>query len=113
MSRQERRPRLAPGRAGEAVYASVVVPTLGRPGRLRRTLASVLAQDMTDWELIVVDDGDGEGAAAASSLGEPRIVTCRSAGVGQVDARTTGIARARGEVICWLDDDDWWEDPAT
>jgi glycosyltransferase involved in cell wall biosynthesis len=29
-----------------------------------------------------------------------------------VDARNTAITLARGELICWLDDDDWWEDPA-
>ncbi len=65
---------------------------------------------MRDWEAIVVDDGDGAGVHAAQALGDPRIRGCLSEGAGQVDARTTGIAHARGTVICWLDDDDWWQD---
>jgi 4a-hydroxytetrahydrobiopterin dehydratase len=101
--RPERRARARP-------FASIITPTLGRPASLRRSLASVQAQDMTEWEVIVVDDGDGEGVAAAEALGDPRIRACRSSGVGQVDARNAAIALARGAFVCWLDDDDWWQD---
>lgn len=93
------------------VFASIITPTIGRLASLQRTIASVQAQDLADWELLVVDDGDGSGAEAASALGDPRVHGLRSAGTGQVDARNSGIARARGELICWLDDDDWWADP--
>jgi glycosyltransferase involved in cell wall biosynthesis len=77
---------------------------------LRRALASVRAQRGARWEAIVVDDGDGEGIDLVASLGDPRIVALPSAGTGQVDARTTAIGRARGSFVCWLDDDDWWDD---
>lgn len=91
--------------------ASVIVPTRGRPERLRRALESLLAQADRDWEAVVADDGDGEGAAAAQALGDPRIRALPSRGSGQVDARATALGAARGEVVCWLDDDDWWDDP--
>jgi pterin-4a-carbinolamine dehydratase len=90
--------------------ASVIVPTWKRPQLLRRALASLVAQTETDWEAVVVDDGAGEGIEEARRLGDPRIVAVPSNGSGQVDARLTGIERARGEVLCWLDDDDWWDD---
>jgi pterin-4a-carbinolamine dehydratase len=93
------------------VLASVVVPTFHRPAALGRALASLLAQDDGDWEAIVVDDGDGEGIAVAEAVGDPRIAAVPSPGSGQADARIAGIARARGELLCWLDDDDWWDDP--
>jgi pterin-4a-carbinolamine dehydratase len=93
------------------VLASVITPTKERPAELSRALRSLLAQDAVDWEAIVVDDGDGDGVAAASAFGDERIVTIRSPGSGQADARNAGIARARGELVCWLDDDDWWDDP--
>jgi pterin-4a-carbinolamine dehydratase len=96
---------------GNEVFASIITPTFGRPEALGRALASVCAQDMPSWELIVVDDGEGEGLEVATAFGDPRIRACRNAGRGQVDARTTGIACARGSVVCWLDDDDWWSDP--
>jgi pterin-4a-carbinolamine dehydratase len=90
---------------------SVVVPTRGRPRELARALASLVAQDDSDWEAIVVDDGDGEGIEAAAALADPRIAAIPCPGRGLVDARSAGIERARGEVVCWLDDDDWWDDP--
>jgi pterin-4a-carbinolamine dehydratase len=90
---------------------SIITPTLGRESSLRRTLASVQAQDLAEWELLVIDDGDGRGAALAAADGDPRIRGVRSAGTGQVDARNTGLANAQGQIVCWLDDDDWWDDP--
>jgi pterin-4a-carbinolamine dehydratase len=93
------------------VLASVIVPTRGRPAKLQRALASLVAQDLPDWDAIVVDDGEGEGLEAAAALGDPRIVAVANAGQGVADARLTAIERARGELLCWLDDDDWWDDP--
>jgi pterin-4a-carbinolamine dehydratase len=93
------------------VLASVIIPTCRRAGLLGRALRSVLAPDRPDWEAIVVDDGAGEGIEAAGALGDSRIAAVPNDGEGQVDARTTALARARGELVCWLDDDDWWDDP--
>jgi pterin-4a-carbinolamine dehydratase len=98
------------GRA-DAVFASIITPTRGRPAALERTLRSLQAQDSPDWEALVVDDGDGEGVELAASLGDPRIRATRATGTGQVDARNAGIVLAAGEMVCWLDDDDWWDDP--
>jgi pterin-4a-carbinolamine dehydratase len=93
------------------VLASVVLPTRNRPERLRRALAGLVAQRVTDWEAIVVDDGEGEGIEAVARLGDPRVAALPSQGRGQVDARATGFERAQGDILCWLDDDDWWDDP--
>jgi pterin-4a-carbinolamine dehydratase len=93
------------------VLASIVIPTRNRPERVQRALASVIAQVRDDWEAIVVDDGDGEGIDAAHSFADLRITAVPNEGEGQVDARSTAIARAAGEIVCWLDDDDWWDDP--
>jgi glycosyltransferase involved in cell wall biosynthesis len=92
-------------------FASVITPTLGRP-ELERMLASLRAQELEDWEALVVDDGDGSGIELVKRFGERRVTAVPSPGTGQVDARNAAITRARGEMICWLDDDDWWEDPA-
>jgi len=93
------------------VLASVIVPTKGRPEKLARALASLQRQDDPDWEAVVGDDGAGEGIEVVERLGDPRVRGVPSAGTGQVDARSTGIEHARGELVCWLDDDDWWDDP--
>jgi glycosyltransferase involved in cell wall biosynthesis len=89
---------------------SVVTPTRDRPHLLRRALEHLLAQSVRDWEALVIDDGDGSGSRLAASFGDERVRTAANAGAGQVDARNTALALARGRLVCWLDDDDWWED---
>jgi glycosyltransferase involved in cell wall biosynthesis len=52
---------------------SVVIPTHG--GRFLATVASVVAQTVSDWELVIVDDGSTDGTAevaAALAAGDPR-----------------------------------------
>lgn len=94
----------------ELPFASVVVPTFQRPDELKHALQSVLAQKESSWEALVIDDGQGEGIAVAEALGDIRIRALPNSGRGQVDARNTAIVMARGEYLCWLDDDDWWQD---
>lgn len=93
------------------MLVSVITPTKNRRVELGRALRSLVAQDSSDWEAIVIDDGQGEGIAVADAFGDRRIVAIANPGSGQVDARNAGIARARGDLLCWLDDDDWWDDP--
>ena len=45
------------------MFCSTIIPTIGRD-TLRRTVCSVLDQTLTDWELILVDDGTTDGATA-------------------------------------------------
>jgi glycosyltransferase involved in cell wall biosynthesis len=92
------------------VLISIVIPTAGRPDLLARALSSLGRQRWSDWEALVVDDGDGRGALAASRSGDGRVRGIMNPGRGQVDARNAGIVVATGDVVCWLDDDDWLED---
>lgn len=89
---------------------SIVVPTYNRPALLARALASVRAQDLSGWEALVVDDGDGGGQELARSLEDPRVRGLRSHEAGQAIARALAVEAARGQTIALLDDDDWWED---
>ena len=90
---------------------SLITPTRGRAGLLRRTLQSLHTQTLSDWEIIVVDDGDGAGLAVAASLDDARIRAVPNPGSGQVDARNAGLNLARADLIQLLDDDDRWCDP--
>ena len=91
---------------------SLITPTRGRPELLARTIAGLQRQSLRAWELLVVDDGDGSGMAAALGIGDARIRTFRNPGSGQVEARNAAVAQARGAVIHLLDDDDRWSDEA-
>ena len=93
-------------------FASVITPTRGRP-ELERTLAKPAAQELADWEAVVVDDGDGEGVELPRGV-RRRADRARArprAGAGRRAQRRRSTC-ARGDLVCWLDDDDWWEDPA-
>lgn len=90
---------------------SVIIPTFNRPALLLRALRSLQAQLYSDWEAVVVDDGDGSGILVAHQLRDPRMVGVRNQGRGQVDARNTGLAQAQGAFIALLDDDDWLLEP--
>jgi glycosyltransferase involved in cell wall biosynthesis len=89
---------------------SVVIPTYNRAAKVRATIESVLAQTMTDLEVIVVDDGssDGTGKILEETFGD-RIRYYAQANKGASVARNKGVEEARGEWIAFLDSDDLWE----
>lgn len=86
---------------------SIVIPMYNRQREIRRAVESCLAQDFTDFELIVVDDASQDGSiAAVSSYSDPRIKLVRhEQNRGQCPARNTGVAAGRGEWVVFLDSD--------
>jgi glycosyltransferase involved in cell wall biosynthesis len=89
---------------------SVVIPTTGRWGLLRHTLASALGQRGVDHELIVVHDGRTEdGLAELTAVDDPRLRVLRTAGgTGAPAARNRGLEEVRADRVSFLDDDDLW-----
>jgi glycosyltransferase involved in cell wall biosynthesis len=93
-----------------APLVSVVMTTNRNGPFLAMTLASLVAQTWSDWELIVVDDGspDPDGIeAAAAEVPHATVVHQANAGIGV--ARNVGIASSTGAYLAFLDDDDLWE----
>jgi glycosyltransferase involved in cell wall biosynthesis len=97
---------------------TIIVATRNRPVLAREAVESVLRQDCTDWEMVLVNDGSDDvhldGLAGLDRLLGPRArridLPQRSRGHGQSLALNTGAAAARGEYLCFLDDDDVWTD---
>ena len=88
-------------------FFSVVVPVYNRAALLGRTLASVLTQTEQDFEIVVVDDGSVDNPSrVVEQLADPRIVFVRQENRGGGAARNTGIDKARGRFIAFLDSDD-------
>ena len=89
---------------------SVVIPTHDRRAWLELTLRSVLRQHHDDLEVIVVDDGSTDDTAETlAGLSDPRGRVIRHdapRGVGA--SRNDGAARAKGEWLAFVDDDDIW-----
>ncbi|HEX8294534.1 MAG TPA: glycosyltransferase family A protein [Pyrinomonadaceae bacterium] len=86
---------------------SVIVPVYNGERFLARALESIFAQQLQPSEVIVVDDGstDNTSRVARSFVGV-RYAYQRNQGSGA--ACNTALARARGEVIAFLDSDDLW-----
>jgi glycosyltransferase involved in cell wall biosynthesis len=90
---------------------SVVIPCYNVERYIGRCLESVLAQEYTQLEIIVVDDGSTDGTAAVIEryLGDERIKLLRRSNAGVSAARNAGIAAATGELLGFVDSDDWLE----
>ncbi len=95
----------------------VSIITLTHQGRekfLPEMIQSVLNQTVTDWELIVVDNGDYEttakiiGELAADDKRFVYIKNVNDPGISA--ARNQGLKAARGEFLAILDSDDLWAD---
>jgi len=95
------------------VLVSVVIPTYKRPHLLKLAVDSVLAQTYRPIELVVVDDGSPDDSFAQI---QPWRAEIQAAGVrpefhtkangGVAAARNFGIAKATGDCVAFLDDDD-------
>lgn len=89
---------------------SVLLPTY-RPGALaERAIESVLSQQTdADLEIVVVDDGSGDGTADRLRSQFPSVRVIEQANQGTAAARNTALRHATGEYVALLDQDDEWD----
>ncbi|MGA6927308.1 MAG: glycosyltransferase [Desulfosarcina sp.] len=87
---------------------SVVLPTYNRFRMVAGAIDSVLSQEYSKIELIVVDDGSTDDTQALLSSYGDRIRSIRQARRGVSAARNAGIRATTGELIALLDSDDTW-----
>ncbi|HEX8135958.1 MAG TPA: glycosyltransferase family 2 protein [Pyrinomonadaceae bacterium] len=89
---------------------SIIIPAYNVAAYIGETLASVMAQTFTDYETIIINDGSPDTPELERVL-EPysdRIVYLKQENRGAASARNSGLRRARGRYVAFLDADDWW-----
>lgn len=87
---------------------SVVIPAYNVGAHISEAIDSVLAQDYSEMELVVVDDGSKDDTADVVETRYPQVTLIRKANGGAATARNAGIRAAQGEFIAFLDADDIW-----
>lgn len=89
---------------------SVIVPTYNQSRYLARAIESVWAQDLNDVEIVIVDDGsmDDTEAILQGLSHDGRLHYFRQENLGPAAARNRGIRESRGDLIAFLDSDDFW-----
>lgn len=92
---------------------SFIVPIYGVEQYLHKCVDSLLHQDYDNYEIILVDDGSPDNCPAicdeyAANYATIRVIHRENGGLSA--ARNSGIELARGEYICFVDSDDYWEE---
>jgi peptidoglycan/xylan/chitin deacetylase (PgdA/CDA1 family)/glycosyltransferase involved in cell wall biosynthesis len=100
---------------GAPVRVSAISIFYNAEAYLREAIDSVLAQEFSDWELLLVDDGSGDASGAiAKDYAERDLERIRylqhpaGANRGMSASRNLGLTNARGEFVAFIDADDRW-----
>lgn len=90
------------------VRLSVIIPCYNAETYICATIESVLAQDESDIEIIVVDDGSRDRSVELVRATFPGVNVVQQANQGVAAARNNGLRLAQGEWIAFVDADDIW-----
>src|SRR5208282_3700818 len=91
-------------------FVSVLIDTYNHERFIEKAIVTVLEQDFpaAEREIIVVDDGSSDATREIILRFEPHARLVRKANGGQASAFNAGIAECKGEIVAFLDGDDWW-----
>lgn len=85
---------------------SVIIPVYNNARFLAAAIESVLVQDATIDEVLVVDDGSSDDSVAVAQRFVPHIRMVSQPNAGPAAARNTGLDNTGGELVAFLDADD-------
>lgn len=88
---------------------TIIIPCFNQGNYLVKTVGSVMAQTYSDWECLIINDGSTDNTieiAETLRLSDNRIRIINQKNKGLSGARNTGLNKARGRYIQFLDSDD-------
>lgn len=95
--------------SAEHPRVSVVIPAYRATRTIGRAIDSLLAQTRRPQEILVIDDGSPDDLAAVLAAYGEQVRLHRQPNGGAASARNRGLDLATGELIAFLDADDYWE----
>lgn len=91
------------------MFCSIIIPLYNKANFITVAIQSVLNQSHQNFEVIVVDDGSTDDSALlVRAIHDDRIKLIQQANSGVSCARNQGIELAKGDLVCFLDADDWY-----
>lgn len=99
-------------RANERPTISIIIPVFNAEDTLDECIESLKAQTFGDWEAVCVNDGSRDGSLEKLQRfaeGDARIRVFTQGNAGPSAARNAALDAARGEIVMFLDCDDWYE----
>ena len=89
---------------------SVITVCYNSSATIERTIQSVIRQNYSDLEYIIIDGGSTDGTLDVIAKYQPYISLCISEpDNGIYDAMNKGLERTTGDVVAFLNSDDWYE----
>lgn len=91
---------------------TIIMPVYKAEATIRKSLDSILAQTLGDWELVIVDDGSPDSSGSVCdeyAQRDSRITVIHQQNGGVSAARQAGLDMAKGEYVIHVDPDDWVE----
>ncbi len=95
------------------MFLSIIIPVYNVEKYLKQCVDSILSQNLTDYEIILVDDGspDGSGVICDEYVSKNSCISViHKTNGGLSSARNAGIDMAQGDYIIFMDSDDWWNE---
>lgn len=87
---------------------TVITPSYNQGNFIRQTVESVLSQGYPLLEYIVMDGGSTDDTLTVLEPYRQRLTLISEPDRGQTDAINKGLHRATGEIVCWLNSDDFF-----
>jgi glycosyltransferase involved in cell wall biosynthesis len=91
------------------IFISIIIPLYNKENYINRAIESVLNQDYTNFEIIIIDDGSTDNSETiVKKYSDVRIKYIKQKNQGVSSARNKGILNANYDYIAFLDADDEW-----
>ena len=93
------------------IFFSIILPTFNREKKIIRAINSVIDQSYNNWELIIIDNKSNDRTRElVANLKCEKIFFHEIENKGVIaKSRNLGIDKSKGNYLCFLDSDDWWD----
>ncbi|WP_394754507.1 glycosyltransferase family 2 protein [Crenothrix sp.] len=92
------------------MLCSIIIPLYNKASFIEEALQSIFNQTYQNFEVIIIDDGStDDGVVRVRAIKDSRVALVQQSNAGVSCARNKGIELAQGDLVCFLDADDWYQ----